>query len=132
MKRTRLQPDVLFLVTWIVLIATGYFAAVKYIPVEIPNVFTGFIVINIATFFLYGLDKLLAVAQTRRVPERTLQLTAFLFGSPGALFAMNVFRHKTQKTSFQFILALLILLQVLSVFGVFYFYQPSNFSSLFL
>jgi len=106
-------PDIPFLILWILTIASGYLAAAMYF--DLPWCLVAFVAINVATFALYGLDKLLAVFETRRVPERTLHLTAFLFGSPGALLAMIAFRHKTRKTSFQLVLAVLVLVQALIV-----------------
>jgi uncharacterized membrane protein YsdA (DUF1294 family) len=76
--------------------------------------------INVATIALYGLDKLLALMDARRIPERLLFFVAFIFGSPGAILAMIVFRHKTSKVTFQFILAILILIQALVIAGIFY------------
>jgi len=37
----------------------------------------------------------------RRIPERTLLLVSLLGGWPGAWWASQYFRHKTQKTSFR-------------------------------
>lgn len=68
---------------------------------------------NTSAFFLYMIDKLQAQAHRRRIPEKTLYLAAFLGGSGGALVAMQLFRHKTKKISFQLILAFLILIQIL-------------------
>lgn len=106
-------PDVPFLISWAVLIGAGFWAGMTYLAY--PWYLILFVSINLATFFLYGLDKLLAAFQARRIPERTLQFAAFLLGSPGALIAMKVFRHKTRKTSFQFVLALLVLVQAFAV-----------------
>lgn len=118
----RFKPDIPFVVLWLALSAAGTVAGATYL--DFPWYLIGFVAINVATFALYGLDKLLAAFKARRVPERTLHLAAFLFGSPGALVAMHVFRHKTRKTSFQLVLALLVLLQVLIVFGAIYYYEP--------
>ncbi len=115
----RLKPDIPFLILWLALSAAGTIAGVMYL--EFPWYLLAFVALNVATFALYGLDKLLAAFETRRVPERTLHLAAFLFGSPGALVAMYVFRHKTRKTSFQLVLALLVLVQVLLVLAVIYY-----------
>lgn len=109
----RFPPDVPFLALWVVLAVAGTVAGAAY--VDIAWYVLAFASINLATFVLYGLDKLLASFETRRIPERTLQLTAFLFGSPGALIAMWLFRHKTRKTSFQLVLALLVLVQALAL-----------------
>lgn len=114
----RWPPDVPFLLLWIALLTGGFLAAETYLPPVAPWYVLAFVAINAATFVLYGLDKLLAVAGTRRIPERTLQFAAFLLGSPGALIAMKAFRHKTNKTSFQLVLALLVLVQVFVVLGL--------------
>ncbi len=119
------SPNLLFLIFWLTLIAIGSVAVLWYPVFNIPFVLELFIIVNIATFFLYGLDKLLASAQTRRVPERTLHFTAFFFGSPGALLAMNLFRHKTQKTSFQLMLAFLVLVQVIIAAALVSYFRPS-------
>lgn len=116
--RNRFSPDLPFLILWVVLGISGYLAAAKYF--DIPWYVLAFVSVNAATFLLYGLDKLLAAFQTRRIPERTLQFTAFLLGSPGALVAMKVFRHKTRKTSFQFVLAFLVLAQAAIVVFLLY------------
>lgn len=123
----RRPPDVPFLVLWTILIVVGFVAGEYYLTFRWYLVL--FAAINVATFVLYGIDKLLAVTQSRRIPERTLQFTAFLVGSPGALLAMKVFRHKTSKTSFQFVLAILVLVQILIIFGIAYYLDPSLFAT---
>lgn len=119
---SRFRPDIPFLILWLALSVAGTIAGVAHL--EFPWYVLAFVAINLATFGLYGLDKLLAAFGTRRIPERTLHLAAFLFGSPGALAAMQVFRHKTRKTSFQLVLALLVLVQVLIVLALIYYNQP--------
>lgn len=52
-------------------------------------------------FIVYGFDKRRAKRGGRRVPERTLHLLEFLGGWPGAFYAQQWFRHKTQKVSFR-------------------------------
>lgn len=58
------------------------------------------IVINVATWVTYGLDKWKAKAGKWRIPERTLLLLALAGGSAGALAGMMLFRHKTRKAKF--------------------------------
>ena len=58
------------------------------------------IIINIAAWLMYGLDKWKAKSGAWRLPERTLLLTAFLGGAAGALAGMLLFRHKTRKPKF--------------------------------
>lgn len=57
--------------------------------------------INLAALFAFGIDKWKAKRAVWRVPEATLALFGLLGGWPGALLAMRLFRHKTQKRSFQ-------------------------------
>lgn len=67
---------------------------------------------NFAVFLIYGLDKLCAKREKRRVSERTLLLLAALMGSVGALFGMYVFRHKTKHIKFTLGVPFLLLLQI--------------------
>lgn len=69
-----------------------------------------FIVINLLTFLLYGLDKYKAIRQEWRIPERALLLMAFMGGAFGALSAMRIFRHKTRKGRFRLMISLFCLL----------------------
>ena len=70
------------------------------------------IAINIATFLLYGYDKLISSGDRLRVPELNLQALALLGGSPLALVAQKFFRHKTIKSSFQLVYWVIVLIQV--------------------
>ena len=53
------------------------------------------IVINIATFLVYGIDKWKAKQGSWRISEATLLILAVIGGSIGALLGMKVWRHKT-------------------------------------
>lgn len=119
----RVKDDLPFFLLWLAISIAGSVAGVVYL--DIPWYLVVLIAINVSTFALYGLDKLLAMLSVRRVPERTLHFAAFFFGSPGALAAMQIFRHKTRKTSFQLVLALLVLLQVLLVLVAVYSYDSA-------
>jgi uncharacterized membrane protein YsdA (DUF1294 family) len=57
--------------------------------------------INLVSASLVGIDKLMARAQRWRIPEKVLLGTALLGGSPLAWGAMQAFRHKTVKASYQ-------------------------------
>ncbi len=75
------------------------------------------LIVNALTFLLFGLDKLKsATPGASRIRERTLWLGMAFGGSAGALFAMHVFRHKTQKTSFQAVMIVILLLQIALLF----------------
>ena len=70
------------------------------------------VIINIITFFYFGLDKLKAQIASRRISEKTLWLLSLIGGSLGALLGMNFFRHKTKKISFQAGFAIILALQI--------------------
>ncbi|GAA5078133.1 DUF1294 domain-containing protein [Lysobacter panacisoli] len=71
--------------------------------------------LNVATALLYGYDKAISGGPRRRIPERTLLAFALLGGSPGALLAMRVFRHKTAKPSFRRAIALIVAAQLIAL-----------------
>ncbi|KRD56365.1 DUF1294 domain-containing protein [Ensifer sp. Root278] len=68
--------------------------------------------INILSFGLFWFDKRAARAGRWRISEQTLLTIAFLGGSPGAMAARHIFRHKTRKEPFRTRLALIIVFQV--------------------
>lgn len=66
----------------------------------LPNALAAFVLVNIWTFMLFGLDKIRAEEGTWRVSEGTLLAWAFLGGTIGAYTGRAVFRHKTRKQPF--------------------------------
>ena len=70
------------------------------------------LVINILAFVCYGLDKLKAKRNARRISERALLLIALVGGSVGAWLGMLVWRHKTKHTKFRFGVPIILLLQI--------------------
>lgn len=75
------------------------------------------IIINVGTFFLFGLDKYFAVNKMWRISNRMLLSASICGGSIGALLAQKYFRHKTK--SFEGAFKVIILLQVICIFGYF-------------
>jgi uncharacterized membrane protein YsdA (DUF1294 family) len=73
--------------------------------------------INVATILLYGYDKRQAIAGGGRVPEVVLHLVALIGGSPGALVAQVLFRHKTRKFTFRLVFVGIILVQGAVIFS---------------
>ena len=59
-------------------------------------------VINIVTFFLYGIDKWKAKRTKWRVQESTLLWWAAFGGSIGALLGMKIWHHKTLHKKFKY------------------------------
>lgn len=73
------------------------------------------LVINIAAFCMYGIDKSAAVRQKSRIPNRVLLGMAVIGGSVGALAGMHVFRHKTQKWYYTITVPLIMLIQIAAI-----------------
>ena len=67
------------------------------------------IIVNVVTFFIYGLDKSRAKAGQWRIPEAQLIFLAVIGGSVGALAGMKVFHHKTAILIIQLIIYFLFL-----------------------
>ncbi|MCQ2338738.1 MAG: DUF1294 domain-containing protein [Paludibacteraceae bacterium] len=65
-------------------------------------------------FILFGVDKWKARHKRWRIPEWVLLLSAALGGSLGALLSMYIFRHKTRKFKFYFLVPLMLIIQVLT------------------
>jgi uncharacterized membrane protein YsdA (DUF1294 family) len=70
------------------------------------------IAINIATFFVYGIDKWKARRSKWRIPESTLLTLAVSGGSIGAFIGMRTWHHKTMHNKFKYGVPLIINLQV--------------------
>ena len=87
------------------------------------------IVINIVTFFVYGIDKwrstsgrLLPTGRKKakqgswRISEATLLSLAVIGGNIGALLGMQVWHHKTMHKKFKYGLPLIVLAQVALIY----------------
>lgn len=86
---------------------TGYLGLVFYL-----------VIINLAAFAAYGIDKRRAVKKKWRIPERYLLGLAVVGGSAGALCGMYTFRHKTRHKKFTIGVPVIFLIQI----AVLYFY----------
>lgn len=64
------------------------------------------LLINLVTLLRFREDKRRAAAGAWRVPETSLLGLAALGGTPGALLACRLFRHKTRKQPFATLLLL--------------------------
>ena len=67
--------------------------------------------LNLVSFLLMGNDKKRAKKGQRRIPEKTLFLSAALFGALGGTLGMYVFRHKTKHWYFKLFFPLMLLAQ---------------------
>lgn len=86
------------------------------------------LLINLITFFTFGLDKWKAKRTqshpaTRRIPEKSLFLLSLLGGSPGALVGMRIFHHKTLHKTFTIGIPLILLMQIVIAAGLFVYFH---------
>ncbi len=76
------------------------------------------ILINLITFSVFGIDKLKAVKNKWRIPEKILFLFSIIGGSVGGLLGMYTFRHKTQKPAFKFGIPVILILQIVLIYFI--------------
>ena len=69
-------------------------------------------VINVVTFFMYGIDKWKAKKSKWRIREAALLDLAVLGGSIGAWLGMQVWHHKTQHKKFKYGVPAIIIVQL--------------------
>ena len=69
-------------------------------------------VINVVTFFMYGIDKWKAKKSKWRIREAALLGLAVLGGSIGAWLGMKVWHHKTLHKKFRYGIPAIIIIQL--------------------
>ncbi len=74
------------------------------------------VIINLAAFAVFGIDKKRAKKGQWRIPEKTLFLSAILGGSIGAILGMYIFHHKTKHWYFQFGIPAIMIVQIAAVY----------------
>lgn len=78
-----------------------------------------FALINLWTFFAFGVDKRRARRNTQRTPESALLLLSAVGGALGAWVAVRVFRHKSSKKAFLLPLAVASVVAALAWYTIF-------------
>ena len=79
-------------------------------PITIA-IIAALILLNTLSFILMGYDKRCAKKGKWRVPEKTLFISAALFGAFGGCLGMWGFRHKTKHWYFKVFFPLMLLIQ---------------------
>lgn len=69
-----------------------------------------YLIINIFTFFLFGIDKAKAKLNKWRIPENILILFCLLGGAFGGIGGMLIFNHKTRKPKFYVLVPLMFVI----------------------
>lgn len=90
-----------------------------YLAAMLSTAILAFVVINAWTILRFWQDKQRAIAGQRRLSEADLLALAFIGGSPGALLARHLFRHKTRKQPFSTQLFVIIAIQIGLIVGFF-------------
>ena len=83
-----------------------------HLPWMLPAAYLG---MSLVTYLVYRVDKQAAAQDEWRVAESTLHLMELVCGWPGALIAQQSLRHKTRKTSYQFVFWCAVLLNIAAV-----------------
>lgn len=78
------------------------------------------IAINVISLIAMGSDKRRAIHREWRISEKNLFLFAILGGSIGALAGMKLFHHKTKHKQFVYGMPLLLILQIILGFLIFF------------
>ena len=87
-------------------------------PGLLPLAIPALVVVNLWTIMRFWQDKQRAIAGERRIPEADLLGLALIGGSPGALLARQLFRHKTRKEPFSTYLLVIPVLQIGVMIGL--------------
>ena len=77
-------------------------------------------VINVVTFFMYGIDKWKAKKSKWRIRETALLGFAVLGGSIGAWLGMKVWHHKTLHKKFKYGVPAIIIVQLALIVYILY------------
>lgn len=88
--------------SWSVLIAFVAAFSLAYFVLDLPWWMPAlYVALSIVAFAVYGIDKAAARGGRQRISEQMLLVLGVFGGWPGALFAQQLFRHKTRKRSFR-------------------------------
>ena len=84
----------------------------------LPFAVPALVLLNLWTVLRFWQDKQRAIAGERRISESDLLGLALIGGSPGALLARKLFRHKTRKEPFNTQLFMIVALQIGAMIGL--------------
>ena len=76
------------------------------------EIFCYLLAVNIATFFMYGIDKYKAKKSKWRISEAKLLTMVAIGGSIGAWAGMRLWHHKTMHKKFKYGIPVIIIMQI--------------------
>ena len=91
---------------------------ITFLYIEVYVIF-----ITLLSFIVYGYDKYKALKNKKnisRISEKSLLLLSLIGGTFGAISAMMVFRHKIKKLSFMLKFFVVLLIQIVLVYGYYH------------
>jgi uncharacterized membrane protein YsdA (DUF1294 family)/cold shock CspA family protein len=97
-KAPRKNNKVVMVLALLFLSGVGVSVAKGVLPV---NLLIGYLVLSLLTFIAYAIDKSAAKRGAWRTSESGLLMLGLAGGWPGGLFAQELLRHKSKKTSFR-------------------------------
>ncbi|HER1287110.1 TPA: DUF1294 domain-containing protein [Salmonella enterica subsp. enterica serovar Elomrane] len=104
------------------------FCYLLLISAAVGSIFTShpvamwFLLANVLTLAIYGVDKTAARKTWRRVPESTLLVFGVVGGWPGAIVGQQLFRHKTQKQPFKTYFIVSVIVNISVTVAIYRFY----------
>ena len=75
-----------------------------------------YLIWNLISFIVMGIDKYKAKKNKWRISEKTLLSIAFFMGGLGSLIGSYMFRHKTQKIKFNILLPVSVFCNLLVIY----------------
>ena len=106
---------------------TACAAFLSAVSLRLPVLGACYAILSLYAFALYGIDKRRAIRGQRRIPEHRLLLPALFGGWTGAYLGSRIFRHKTAKKRFAFMLFLTVTGNILATFILIYYFVPPEF-----
>lgn len=98
-----------FIASSLFLVFVATIAAYDRLPFAVLWLYLSMSVLSIC---LYALDKSAAKKGGQRTPENTLHTLSLFGGWPGAMYAQQLLRHKSSKTSFRVVFWLTMIINV--------------------
>ena len=88
--------------------------------------FAYFVIVNLVTFIIYGLDKWKAKKSKWRFSEAMLLKLAIIGGSIGDWLGMKTWHHKTMHKKFKYGIPTIIIIQLLIIIIIIYYAQTNQ------
>lgn len=82
-----------------------------------------YILINLASFSLMYIDKRKSKKRKTRISEKNLLIPGLIGGVIGIILGMKIFHHKTRKLSFKFAVLIILILNSIYLYFIWYYFE---------